>query len=273
MIGFITGNPKTNFVKVGDTLFFPKKGGITVGERRQLAETDASRQQAALKIQRLIRKIAQQRGISLEDAQKLLVGGVENGVEVVESTEIVLEYAEDLSEINAYTSSMELNLKAVVATMLIKERVAHVVTIVADANKDDKKLTIEALPADFLLEKGTKIRIGENYENSFFVTVEDNYGENTEQIRVSALPKNISAGTFGFLHRGKIPLLGYPSWNLEKTYLLDESLVYEIYDFYFGETTRWEKIENSETQGEQLESRKFPELTGKDSTGESNPTE
>ena len=234
------------------------------------------KRQASLKIRRLVGKIAQQKGISLEEATKLLTGGMteQDGVEVIDNTEVVLEYADDLADINAYTSSMELNLKSVVATMLIKERVAHIISVVVDANKDDKKLVIEPLPADFLLEKGTKIRFGESYENSFIVTVEDNYSENAEQIRVSALPKNITAGTVGFLHRGKIPLLGYPSWNLEKTYSLDETLVDEIYDFYLNESSRWKKIEETETQGEdQLESRKFPELTGKDSTGEFSLTE
>jgi hypothetical protein len=51
-------------------------------------------------------------------------------------------------------------------------------------------------------------------------------------------------------------------------------LVDEIYDFYLNESSRWKKIEETETQGEdQLESRKFPELTGKDSTGEFSLTE
>jgi hypothetical protein len=263
-------------VAVGDEeigfIYLEKRRFVTVGEREVIDEWEIKRQQGLSVIDKLIRKVARDRSITRQEAQKLVFPQqVENTEVVPEAENILLEYPEEAQELSLLNLPAN-KLKAVVATEFIKGRVAYPVELVANAPINSDKLAIA--PSSFYLKDGDGIKFG-----SCIVTVKSNHDLEAEQASVAPVSENLVNGAVGFSYSlsNKKPIIGSPDWTYDDTRQLDERLVDTIFDFYQNERAGWIEInEGDKTSGERETTSQLPSLnesTGQNSIGESSPTE
>lgn len=256
-------------VEVGG-LYFLKKYGVTIGERTKLKSAEDKRQLVAVTVQQLIQKIAKQKNITLNAAQEILAP-TGKGDTTVDNTDVLIEYAEDLAKISSSSSDIQINMDVTVATIMIQKRVVYPVRVTKAASFNDKTLYIEK--SELMLTDKMSIRFG-TAPNFVYAVVDANHQSNSDKIKVAPLAGNINEDSVGFVYDRNEQLIVGAEWSEEDTMNLDEELVKAIYDFYTGESTKWQEVElPTESRGENLEEPRFPELTGRKSTGESNLTE
>lgn len=265
---------KSEIVAVGSEeigfIYLEKRAHVTVGEREVIDEWEIKRQQGLTVIDKLLRKVASDRGITRTEAQNLVFPQQVEGVEVVpEGENILLEYPEEAEQLSLLNLPAN-KLKAIVATEFIKNRVAYPVELVEPAIINDEELAIA--PSPFYLKNKEGIKF-----NSCLVTIKGNHDLEAEKIRVDPISESISSETIGYWysHTNKKIVIGSPDWNYKDTSDLDERLVDVIFEFYQNERSGWVVGEQKEVSQVTQEEKKIEPLelsTGKESSLESKRT-
>lgn len=249
--------------KIG-LLYLEKRYSISVGERIEIDGYEATKSKAQISATKLIRKIAKDKNVTFQEAQDLIYPKTD-GNTVVDNSELIIDYAEDFTDLR-YQSDIEgISLEVAIATIFIKNRIAYPVTVLEEASINASFIVIE--PTSICLNNKQQIKFG-----NVTAVVRGNHHEDVDTIQVEPLTGKILEGTTGFLSNGNKYVLGTDDWTSDDTKLLDENLVNQIFRFYENERLGWEKrdndIPNTETEvGEQQK------LTGTNSIGESSPTE
>ncbi len=265
----INRKSRSEVVAIGDEnigiLYLEKRGFISVGERMEIDEYELSRNKAQIAATKLIKTIAEDKGISFEAAQELLSPKPVDGV-TVDNSDIIYDYAERFAELQSLSTIHSNTLSVAIATILIQYRAAYPVQIDYDAAINATALDI--VPQPINLRNKQQIAFG-----SVKATVKGNQSSDVSVIQVEPIEQPLAEGNIGFLVDGRKYVVGSDEWTTEDTKSLDENLVSAIYDFYQNERLGRVKpepvatTEGDETEGELLQ------LTGTDSTGESNTTE
>jgi hypothetical protein len=248
-------------------LYLERRNSISVGERMIIDEYQGKKNKAQILATQLIRRIAKNRNISFDEAQQLIAPRDENGV-IVDNSDIIVEYAEDFTELRFLTDSEAISMEVAVATIFIQNRVAYPLTLKKKASINSNYLEIN--PISICLKGKNQIKFG-----NVSAVIRGNQPADIDVIQIEPLEENIDADTTGFLMEGRKYVLGSEEWTIEDTKALDENLVNEIFQFYENERLGWAtpepvptptESEIEDTVGERL-------LTGVDSTGESKSTE
>lgn len=265
----INKKSRSEVIAIGDEnigiIYLEKRGFISVGERMEIDDYELSRNKAQIAATKLIKTIAEDKGISFEAAQELLSPKPVDGV-TVDNSDIIYDYAERFAELQSLSAIHSNTLAVAIATILIRYRAAYPVQIDYDAAINATALDI--VPQSINLRNKQQIAFG-----SIKVTVRGNQPGDASVIQVEPIEQPLAEGNIGFLVDGRKYIVGSDEWTIEDTKALDENLVSAIYDFYQNERLGWVKPEpvattsESETEGESLQ------LTGTESTGESNITE
>lgn len=265
----INKKSRSEVIAIGDEnigiIYLEKRGFISVGERMEIDDYELSRNKAQIAATKLIKTIAEDKGISFEAAQELLSPKPVDGV-TVDNSDIIYDYAERFAELQSLSAIHSNTLAVAIATILIRYRAAYPVQIDYDAAINATALDI--VPQSINLRNKQQIAFG-----SIKVTVRGNQPGDASVIQVEPIEQPLAEGDIGFLVDGRKYIVGSDEWTIEDTKALDENLVSAIYDFYQNERLGWVKPEpvattsESETEGESLQ------LTGTESTGESNITE
>lgn len=265
----INRKSRSEVIAIGDEnvgiIYLEKRGFISVGERMEIDEYELSRNKAQIAATKLIKTIAEDKGISFEAAKELLSPKPVDGV-TVDNGDIIYDYAERFAELQSLSAIHSNTLAVAIATILIQYRAAYPVQIDYDAAINATALDI--VPQSINFRNKQQIAFG-----SVKVTVKGNQSSDVSVIQVEPIEQPLAEGDIGFLVDGRKYIVGSDEWTIEDTKALDENLVSAIYDFYQNERLGWVKPEpvattsESETEGELLQ------LTGTESTGESNITE
>lgn len=265
----INRKSRSEVIAIGDEnigiIYLEKRGFISVGERMEIDDYELSKNKAQIAATKLIKTIAEDKGISFEAAQELLSPKPVDGV-TVDNSDIIYDYAERFAELQSLSAIHSNTLAVAIATILIRYRAAYPVQIDYDAAINATALDI--VPQSINLRNKQQIAFG-----SAKVTVKGNQSSYVSVIQVEPIEQPLAEGDIGFLVDGRKYIVGSDEWTIEDTKALDENLVSAIYDFYQNERLGWVKPEpvattsESETEGELLQ------LTGTESTGESNITE
>jgi hypothetical protein len=265
----INRKSRSEVIAIGDdnvgVIYLEKRGFISVGERMEIDEYELSRNKAQIAATKLIKTIAEDKGISFEAAQELLSPKPVDGV-TVDNSDIIYDYAERFAELQSLSTIHSNTLSVAIATILIQYRAAYPVQIDYDAAINATALDI--VPQPINLRNKQQIAFG-----SVKVTVKGNQSSDVSVIQVEPIEQLLAEGDIGFLVDNRKYVVGSDEWTTEDTKSLDENLVSAIYDFYQNERLGWIKpepvatTEGDETEGELLQ------LTGANSTGESNITE
>lgn len=265
----INRKSRSEVIAIGDEnvgiIYLEKRGFISVGERMEIDEYELSRNKAQIAATKLIKTIAEDKGISFEAAKELLSPKPVDGV-TVDNSDIIYDYAERFAELQSLSAIHSNTLAVAIATILIRYRAAYPVQIDYDAAINATALDI--VPQSINFRNKQQIAFG-----SVKVTVKGNQSSDVSVIQVEPIEQPLAEGDIGFLVDGRKYIVGSDEWTIEDTKALDENLVSAIYDFYQNERLGWVKPEpvattsESETEGELLQ------LTGTESTGESNITE
>lgn len=265
----INRKSRSEVIAIGDEnvgiIYLEKRGFISVGERMEIDEYELSRNKAQIAATKLIKTIAEDKGISFEAAKELLSPKPVDGV-TVDNGDIIYDYAERFAELQSLSAIHSNTLAVAIATILIQYRAAYPVQIDYDAAINATALDI--VPQSINFRNKQQIAFG-----SVKVTVKGNQSSDVSVIQVEPIEQPLAEGNIGFLVDGRKYIVGSDEWTIEDTKALDENLVSAIYDFYQNERLGWVKPEpvattsESETEGELLQ------LTGTESTGESNITE
>lgn len=271
----INKKAKHEVVPVGNEstgiIYLEKRGSLSVGEARDIDSIDAKRQKAAIIASKLVKKISVDRGVTIAEAQELLSPTRSaDGATEVDNSDVIYDYIEDFTELNALSSIDSASVSISVATLFIKKRVAFPVELTSSVPFNSTSISVAS--THFPLQDGQVIRFGD-----CLVTVLGNYqpSDTDSIIRVQPVSENLPM-TVGFLYNNstKSYVVGTNEWSEEDTKDCSDEFVSAIYKFYENERSRW-KVEPESapapvTEGEQLP---VPQLTGEVFTGESNPTE
>ncbi len=259
------GNESTGII------YLEKRGSLSVGEARDIDSIDAKRQKAAIIASKLVKKISVDRGVTIAEAQELLSPTRSaDGATEVDNSDVIYDYIEDFTELNALSSIDSASVSIAVATLFIKKRVAFPVELTASVPFNSTSISVAS--THFPLQDGQIIRFGD-----CLVTVLGNYqpSDTGLMLKVQPVSENLPM-TVGFLYNNstKSYVVGTDEWSEEDTKDCSDEFVSAIYKFYENERSRW-KVEPESapapvTEGEQLP---VPQLTGEVFTGESSPTE
>ena len=259
------GNESTGII------YLEKRGSLSVGEARDIDSIDAKRQKAAIIASKLVKKISVDRGVTIAEAQELLSPTRSaDGATEVDNSDVIYDYIEDFTELNALSSIDSASVSISVATLFIKKRVAFPVELTSSVPFNSTSISVAS--THFPLQDGQVIRFGD-----CLVTVLGNYqpSDTDSIIRVQPVAENLPVSV-GFLYNNstKSYVVGTNEWSEEDTKDCSDEFVSAIYKFYENERSRW-KVEPESapapvTEGEQLP---VPQLTGEVFTGESSPTE
>jgi len=259
------GNESTGII------YLEKRGSLSVGEARDIDSIDAKRQKAAIIASKLVKKISVDRGVTIAEAQELLSPTRSaDGATEVDNSDVIYDYIEDFTELNALSSIDSASVSIAVATLFIKKRVAFPVELTAPVPFNSTSISVAS--THFPLQDGQVIRFGD-----CLVTAVGNYqpSDTDSIIRVQPVAENLPVSV-GFLYNNstKSYVVGTDEWSEEDTKDCSDEFVSAIYKFYENERSRW-KVEPESapvpvTEGEQLP---VLQLTGEASTGESSPTE
>lgn len=259
------GNDSTGII------YLEKRGSLSVGEARDIDSIDAKRQKAAIIASKLVKKISVDRGVTIAEAQELLSPTRSaDGATEVDNSDVIYDYIEDFTELNALSSIDSASVSISVATLFIKKRVAFPVELTASVPFNSTSISVAA--THFPLQDRQVIRFGD-----CLVTVVGNYQPSDTGLilKVQPVAENLPLCT-GFLYNSltKSYVVGTDEWSEEDTKDCSDEFVSAIYKFYENERSRW-KVEAEPTpapvtEGEQLQPAL---LTGEISTGESNPIE
>lgn len=259
------GNDSTGII------YLEKRGSLSVGEARDIDSIDAKRQKAAIIASKLVKKISVDRGVTIAEAQELLSPTRSaDGATEVDNSDVIYDYIEDFTELNALSSIDSASVSISVATLFIKKRVAFPVELTASVPFNSTSISVAA--THFPLQDRQVIRFGD-----CLVTVLGNYQPSDTGLilKVEPVAENLPLCA-GFLYNNltKSYVVGTDEWSEEDTKDCSDEFVSAIYKFYENERSRW-KVETEPTpapvtEGEQLQPAL---LTGEISTGESNPIE
>lgn len=259
------GNESTGII------YLEKRGSLSVGEARDIDSIDAKRQKAAIIASKLVKKISVDRGVTIAEAQELLSPTRSaDGATEVDNSDVIYDYIEDFTELNALSSIDSASVSISVATLFIKKRVAFPVELTASVPFNSTSISVAA--THFPLQDKQVIRFGD-----CLVTVVGNYQPSDTGLilKVQPVAENLPLCT-GFLYNSltKSYVVGTDEWTEEDTKDCSDEFVSAIYKFYENERSRW-KVETEPTpapvtEGEQPQPAL---LTGETSTGESSPTE
>lgn len=265
----INRKSRSEVIAIGDEnvgiIYLEKRGFISVGERMEIDEYELSRNKAQIAATKLIKTIAEDKGISFEAAQELLSPKPVDGV-TVDNGDIVYDYAERFAELQSLSAIHSNTLAVAIATILIQYRAAYPVQIDYDAAINATALDI--VPQSINFRNKQQIAFG-----SVKVTVKGNQSSDVSVIQVEPIEQPLAEGNIGFLVDGRKYIVGSDEWTIEDTKALDENLVSAIYDFYQNERLGWVKPEPVATTSEGETEGELLQLTGTESTGESNITE
>jgi hypothetical protein len=252
-------------------IYLEKRGSLSVGEARDIDSIDAKRQKAAIIASKLVKKISVDRGVTIAEAQELLSPTRSaDGATEVDNSDVIYDYIEDFTELNALSSIDSASVSISVATLFIKKRVAFPVELTASVPFNSTNISVAA--THFPLQDKQVIRFGD-----CLVTVVGNYQPSDTGLilKVQPVAENLPLCT-GFLYNSltKSYAVGTDEWTEEDTKDCSDEFVSAIYKFYENERSRW-KVETEPTpapvtEGEQPQPAL---LTGETSTGESNPIE
>jgi hypothetical protein len=271
----INKKAKYEVVPVGNEstgiIYLEKRGSLSVGEARDIDSIDAKRQKAAIIASKLVKKISVDRGVTIAEAQELLSPTRSaDGATEVDNSDVIYDYIEDFTELNALSSIDSASVSISVATLFIKKRVAFPVELTSSVPFNSTSISVAS--THFPLQDGQVIRFGD-----CLVTVLGNYQPSDTGLilKVQPVSENLPM-TVGFLYNNstKSYVVGTDEWSEEDTKDCSDEFVSAIYKFYENERSRW-KVEPESapapvTEGEQLP---VPQLTGEVFTGESSPTE
>lgn len=272
-------NKKSKFevVPVGqeDTgiIYLEKRGSLTVGEAVDIDNIDAKRQRAAIIASKLVKRISEDRGVSITEAQELLSPTRSaDGTSEIDNSDVIYDYIEDFTELKALSSVDNASVSIAVATLFIQKRVAFPVELVAPVTFNST--TISIAPVHFSLCDKQVIRFGD-----CLVTVVGNYQPCSDYeplpVRVEPVTENLPISV-GFLYNKltRSYVVGTHDWTEEDTKDCSNEFVAAIYEFYENERNRWKiETEPSPAPIEEGEVQPVAALTGATSTGESSPTE
>ena len=259
------GNESTGII------YLEKRGSLSVGEARDIDSIDAKRQKAAIIASKLVKKISVDRGVTIAEAQELLSPTRSaDGATEVDNSDVIYDYIEDFTELNALSSIDSASVSIAVATLFIKKRVAFPVELTAPVPFNSTSISVAS--THFPLQDGQVIRFGD-----CLVTAVGNYqpSDTDSIIRVQPVAENLPM-TVGFLYNNstKSYVVGTDEWSEEDTKDCSDEFVSAIYKFYENERSRW-KVEPESAPAPVTEGEQLPvlQLTGEASTGESSPTE
>lgn len=252
-------------------IYLEKRGSLSVGEARDIDTIDAKRQKAAIIASKLVKKISVDRGVTIAEAQELLSPTRSaDGATEVDNSDVIYDYIEDFTELNALSSIDSASVSISVATLFIKKRVAFPVELTASVPFNSTSISVAA--THFPLQDKQVIRFGD-----CLVTVVGNYqpSDIDSIVKVQPVAENLPISV-GFLYNSltKSYVVGTDEWTEEDTKDCSDEFVSAIYKFYENERSRW-KVETEPTpapvtEGEQPQPAL---LTGETSTGESSPIE
>jgi len=228
-------------------LYLAKYNHIKVIERRFTFEAEKSRAQAQGIATKLIQRIAQEKGLTIDEVTRILSPRTVGNTEV-DNSDLLLQYADSFTELNLLSGYSENEIGAAAATALIQTRAAYPIVLADKVAINDKKAVIE--PSEPVLNSRQIIRFGDTK-----LVVDGNYPPDTETIRIAPAGGTLEIGAVGFLATNKSYILGYPEWTIEDTYGLSEALVEKIYEFYRNESTRWQElktVQDDNSEGEEL---------------------
>ena len=259
------GNESTGII------YLEKRGSLSVGEARDIDSIDAKRQKAAIIASKLVKKISVDRGVTIAEAQELLSPTRSaDGATEVDNSDVIYDYIEDFTELQALSSIDSASVSISVATLFIKKRVAFPVELTSSVPFNSTSISVAS--THFPLQDGQVIRFGD-----CLVTVLGNYqpSDTDSIIRVQPVSENLPM-TVGFLYNNstKSYVVGTDEWSEEDTKDCSDEFVSAIYKFYENERSRW-KVEPESAPAPVTEGEQLPvlQLTGEVFTGESNPTE
>jgi hypothetical protein len=252
-------------------IYLEKRGSLSVGEARDIDSIDAKRQKAAIIASKLVKKISVDRGVTIAEAQELLSPTRSaDGATEVDNSDVIYDYIEDFTELNALSSIDSASVSISVATLFIKKRVAFPVELTSSVPFNSTSISVAS--THFPLQDGQVIRFG-----NCLVTVLGNYQPSDTGLilRVQPVSENLPM-TVGFLYNNstKSYVVGTDEWSEEDTKDCSDEFVSAIYKFYENERSRW-KVEPESAPAPVTEGEQLPvlQLTGEVFTGESNPTE
>ncbi|MFN9557903.1 MAG: hypothetical protein ACK56B_04865 [Dolichospermum sp.] len=268
---------KSNFeiIPVGNEntgiIYLEKRGSLTTGESMDIGSIDAKRQRAAIIASKLVKKISVDRGVTIAEAQELLSPTRSaDGTSEIDNSDVIYDYIEDFTELNALSATDSTSVSIAIATLLIKKRVAFPVQLIAPVTFNSTSISVH--PFQLTLQDKQVIRFGD-----CLVTVVGNYASCPDHesllVQVEPVTENLPIST-GFLYdkSTKSYVVGTDNWTEEDTKDCSDEFVSAIYEFYEKERSRWQvEVEppSAPVEGEQP----VPLLTGETSTGVSNPTE
>lgn len=266
--------PKIEIVPVGQEehgiLYLQKRNSRTVSERTSLDEAELKQSKGQLILFKLAKQIASDKDISAEAALTQILAG--NG-----TSPLLLDYLEEMHELLSLRGETD-KLKDLVATILIKGRIAYPVVLGSNAKTGTEKLAIA--PLSFPLADGDLIKF-----DSVKVEIKGNYEPGATELEICALCSNISSQRVGFLcnFESGMPRLGDFEWTLEDTGTLGEELIEDLYEFYQVEVNGGVRPTAASPEGndnpstnQSDNSKTLPQLTpstGEKSTGESKDAE
>lgn len=268
----INRKSRSEVVAIGDEnigiLYLEKRGFISVGERMEIDEYELSRNKAQIVATKLIKTIAKDRDISFEAAQELLSPKPVDGV-AVDNSDIIYDYVEEFAELQSLSAVNSNTLAVAIATIFIQNRAAYPIQMDFDAVLNATALDIVSQP----LNLKNKQQIAFGGVTGQKVIVNGNQPGDVSVIQVQPIEQPLTEGDIGFLVDGKKYIVGSDEWTVQDTKSLDENLVSAIYEFYQNERLGWVKPEPVAATSEEEAEGELLQLTGTDSTGESNITE
>lgn len=268
----INRKSRSEVVAIGDEnigiIYLEKRGFVSVGERMEIDEYELSRSKAQIVARKLIKTIAKDRNISFEAAQELLSPKPVDGV-AVDNSDIVYDYVEEFAELQSLSAVNSNTLAVAIATIFIQNRAAYPIQIDYDAAINATALDI--IPQSLHLKNKQQIAFGGVTGQK--VIIKGNQSSDVSVIQVEPIEQPLTEGDIGFLVDGRKYIVGSDEWTIEDTKSLDESLASAIYEFYQNERLGWAKPEPVATTSEDEAAGESLQLTGTDSTGESNTTE
>lgn len=260
--------PKTELAEIGSEetgkLYLKKVYGRTGRERVELDPADQSQTKSQLALLKLASKVADDLHISKDEALLLVLSSDTNG-------DLLLNYLDDITAMVALKEEVN-QFKELVATVLIRDRVAYPVVIADETQASITNLPVN--PLSFPLYVGDRIK----YKDCILECVTEAL-EGEETISVKPTSKSFVEGDTGFLLDGKDYRIGNADWTLENTRELPEKIIDAIYEFYQLEASGGVAESNPKKEASRKVSKsskntqKESLLTGSASTSESNPTE
>ncbi|NEP48482.1 MAG: hypothetical protein F6K65_06450 [Moorea sp. SIO3C2] len=271
----LLNSKKHSIVAIGNEnsgyIYLKKLGYPTVGECEKIDPHEYQQLQGQVIIHDLARKIAEDRNISREEAMGLIFPSQQSSdIEVLGEENILFEYPQEMESL-AKLKIPANQLKAIVATVMIQNRVVYPVRVKRSIDINGTGILVEEL--GFYVQDGDLIKFGDCIAESV-----RNHDIGETVLTVAPLSKPIQSNCIGFLYnlQTKQEETGSQDWTLEDTSSLDQELVEAIYDFYQREKAKEQEPGNEgklPAGQENGQIKTTNPLIGEMSTGEFNPIE